>query len=167
VKFPGQSRVIHRTASGDMSTLDAAAWVLACGFHDCISLAEPQASRVAHGMFIGRNGPQPKEKCTMATWRKHTSATLFAAAGIALAGGGLVQPAIASAERSWDLEIYDNCIDGGYTIQTCCVLSGGDYDPDAVTCYAPPAEKVQTEPEKPTINLPGTITLPGKAARIP
>jgi hypothetical protein len=60
VKFPGQSRVIHRTASGDMSTLDAAAWVLACGFHDCISLAEPQASRVAHGMFIGRNGPQPK-----------------------------------------------------------------------------------------------------------
>lgn len=44
----------------------------------------------------------------------------------------------------WDIDVYDNCIQGGYTTQTCCVLSGGEYDPEAVTCYAP--AKVQTEP---------------------
>lgn len=42
--------------------------------------------------------------------RRLVSATLFAAA-VALGGGTLADPAIASAEREWDIGAYDKCIE--------------------------------------------------------
>ena len=92
--------------------------------------------------------------------RRHISATIFGAAMLALAVSGLVQPAVSQADRSWDIGVYDDCIQSGMTIQTCCVLSDGDYDPEARTCYAPPAT-AQTWPTP----LPNRVSArPGKAA---
>lgn len=99
--------------------------------------------------------------------RKHISATILAAAGIALAAGGLVAPAIASAERSWDIGAYDKCMNNNGNVDECCIISGGDLENGK--CYAP--VNAQAEPGKPapgSLGVPGTVhTRPGKVSTLP
>ena len=108
-------------------------------------------------------------------WRKHMSNTIFGAAGIAMAVGGLVQPAVSHAEKVWDIGSYDSCAQAAdnrfmagktnlatYTdeIRFCCDKSGGEWS-QTQGCTAPPAT-FQTEPQTPgSVRLP---PLPGKAA---
>lgn len=68
-------------------------------------------------------------------------------AGLGLAIGGACP---ASAERIWDIEVYDNCVRGIPTIISdsgyqqsdwkCCTQSGGEYDFHQMKCVAPAAE---------------------------
>jgi hypothetical protein len=103
---------------------------------------------------------------------KNVPSLIGGAAVLAAAAIGLTA-ASASAERVWDIEVYDNCIHGGYTIQTCCVLSGGDYDADGVTCAAPAAAQVDpvTPPKIANGTLPTVATnapvTPAPGSRAP
>ncbi len=109
-----------------------------------------------------------------ARWRKHTSVTLFAAAAIAMAAGGLAHPAVSHAEKVWDVGKFDNCVKAAekrfgsgqtdtqtYTdeVRFCCETSGGEWS-QTQGCTAPPAT-FQTQPQ-----TPGSVVAPrpGKAA---
>jgi hypothetical protein len=78
--------------------------------------------------------------------RKHMSATLFGTAAIALAIGGLAQPAVSHAE--WDIGAYDECLKTASSV-TCCAFSGGEWDDRGPhgKCVAP-AATAQTWPQQ-------------------
>lgn len=91
--------------------------------------------------------------------RKHLSATVFGAAAITLAVGGLAQPAVSQA--AWDIEKYDKCMQEGKDSDIgCCLDSGGEVEgwPEA-KCVAPLT--AQTPPQSPgELNqVPGTGTF--------
>lgn len=92
--------------------------------------------------------------------------TLIGGAAVLAAATIGLTTAIASAERVWDIAVYDNCIQSGYTIQTCCVLSDGDYDPEGVTCHAPAAIQVPQDPGSVPTRI-NTGTLPTAATNAP
>jgi hypothetical protein len=98
------------------------------------------------------------------TASKNIGSLIGGAAILAAAAIGLAQPAVSHAEREWDIGVYDDCIQSGLTIQTCCALSGGDYDPEGITCYAPAAVQTTPEPLPPRIN---TGSLPTVATNAP
>lgn len=117
--------------------------------------------------------------------RKHISATIFAAAGIALAAGGLVQPAVSHAEKIWDIGSYDRCVrtaDDRYLsgqtdsathsdeIKFCCNRSGGEWS-QTQGCTAPAPVNAQGTPEPPapgSLGVPGTVhTRPGNVSTLP
>jgi hypothetical protein len=100
---------------------------------------------------------------------------LFAAV---FALGTLGFPAIASAERVWDIEKYDACkdsfnrdqmndsINDQKTIEwVCCTNSGGVFTDDgyAGKCSAPPAESASQGSQQ----LPGNIQIPSDIATAP
>jgi hypothetical protein len=109
------------------------------------------------------------------------------AAGVALGGGLIGNPAIASAE--WDIGAYDACTDAageklqnnqtswlGYISEYngCCRKTGGvlrgDPTSSAAICYAPPATASIQPPERPLPNSTATATLepgPGNASESP
>jgi hypothetical protein len=70
--------------------------------------------------------------------RKHSSATMFGTAAIALAIGGLAGPAVAHAE--WNIEEYDACLKNASAL-FCCVASGGEWNIDKYKCEAPAASQ--------------------------
>lgn len=82
------------------------------------------------------------------------------AAGALTAGLAFGAAPIASADREWDIEMYDNCM--AKTIRNiidCCVMSGGEPSgtSDNGACHAPPAEQSglgPTAPAKPGFTLP-------------
>lgn len=100
---------------------------------------------------------------------KSTAAAFMFGAAIALASAS-----VATAEDpSWDLEVYDDCIDtsisnsdGEYDINTvidlCCEKSGGvTAGPnDGTYCVAPPAEPAGRSPGAP--GGPGADPKPGQ-----
>jgi hypothetical protein len=102
--------------------------------------------------------------------RRMVPATLFAAA-IALGGSTVADPAIASAEREWDIGIYDACMDevnrhyypGSYLHLEgeirCCANSGGVWNEAEGKCGAPPAEGVE-RPLPPRVAPPAETTAP-------
>jgi len=106
--------------------------------------------------------------------RKHISATLLGAAAIALAVGGLIQPAVSHAEPVWDIGEFDSCtkaaeqrFGSGQTnsaqyddeVRFCCARSGGEWS-QTQGCTAPPAT-FQTKPQTPR---DVQASVPGKAA---
>ena len=89
---------------------------------------------------------------------------------LAVAATPLAYPAIATAERVWDIEFYDSCLNGmswdqmDYSIEDqkrvnkrCCVDSGGVFIDDGYLgkCVAPPAE-----PASGSRQLPGNVQIP-------
>jgi hypothetical protein len=115
-------------------------------------------------------------------WRKHMSVTVFGAAAIALATGGLVEPAVSHAV--WDIGAFDSCTKAaekrfitGQTnssqlsdeIRFCCDRSGGEWS-QTQGCTAPAA--AQTDPATstlPPVVVPGgtIVTRPGQATTQP
>ncbi len=83
-------------------------------------------------------------------FRRLVPAALFAAA-VALGISTLADPAIASAEREWDIGAYDKCIENVFlggagfveAMRECCINSGGVWDDDRLKCGAPPADDVE------------------------
>lgn len=76
----------------------------------------------------------------------------------------LTTAAHASAERSWDIDVYDDCIGRGVDIGPCCVLSDGDLTQDKPPkCVAPPAEAVDVpgNPAPTVTGKPRPPHLPG------
>ncbi|MCV7302158.1 hypothetical protein H7J93_21245 [Mycobacterium barrassiae] len=88
------------------------------------------------------------------------------AGAAAIAIGALMTPAVAHAEKEWDIGVYDNCIkkvdqrflDDEITYEQkldetmhCCILSGGELEGSFGTCTAPPARPaVDVMPKAPT-----------------
>lgn len=96
---------------------------------------------------------------------------------LAVAATPLAYPAIATAERVWDIEFYDDCLNGmsydqmDYSIEdqkrvnkACCLDSGGVFIDDGYLgkCVAPPAE-----PASGSRQLPGNIQIPSDIATAP
>ncbi len=90
--------------------------------------------------------------------RTHMSATMFGTAAIALAIGGLAQPAISHA--AWDIEKYDKCLQEGKSSDIgCCIDSGGELtDWPELKCVAPLTAQAPPENREGTGQLPGTGT---------
>jgi hypothetical protein len=91
-------------------------------------------------------------------------AALLAAA---LGASTLTDPAIASAEREWDIGIYDACVENVFlggagfveAMRECCINSGGVWDDDRLKCGAPPAEDAErTSP--PRVAPPAETSAP-------
>jgi hypothetical protein len=93
---------------------------------------------------------------------------------LAVAATPLAYPAIATAERVWDIEYYDDClagVSGGQMNnsindqklfhQKCCEASGGIFIDDGYIgkCVAPPAE-----PATGSRQLPGHARVPSDIA---
>jgi hypothetical protein len=86
--------------------------------------------------------------------RRLMPAALFAAAA-ALGVSTLTDPAFATAERVWDIGVYDACMEevnrhyypGSYLHREgevrCCANSGGIWNEAEGKCGAPPAEGVE------------------------
>jgi hypothetical protein len=73
--------------------------------------------------------------------------TLIGGAAVLAAATLGLTAAIASAERLWDIEVYDNCMQNSTRpMLECCLISGGEIDQGTGECGAPPA-KVETTPE--------------------
>ena len=82
-----------------------------------------------------------------------------------LAGMALAVLPVASAERAWDLQQFDDCVlSGQHSVEECCVSSGGDWVvkegfDEVGHCYAPPATEegnvTPTGPRKPTVPKAG------------
>jgi hypothetical protein len=103
--------------------------------------------------------------------RKHLWAILFGMAAIALAIGGLAQPAVSHAEAVWDIGAYDSCaraadnrllqtLDYGRhadEIRFCCDRSGGQWS-QAQGCTAPPITAPPPQSPGEVIQAPGTGT---------
>lgn len=101
---------------------------------------------------------------------------LFAAT-LAIGANTVAHPAIAGAERVWDVEDYDNCMDDQSGSQLdlsinaqrafhayCCNRSGGVFIDDGYLgkCLAPPAE-----PASGPRQLPGNVQIPTDIATAP
>jgi hypothetical protein len=92
------------------------------------------------------------------------------AAAALMVGVTIGAPAIAYAEREWDIGAFDQCVASArdtYTskaewdllIHSCCIQSGGDWNVDTRQCQAPPAVlEVQPQPTGPVVVGPGGIT---------
>ncbi len=95
----------------------------------------------------------------------------------AVAAAALANPAIAAAERVWDIEFYDKCMEGTSVNplddsinyqrsvnETCCNHSGGVFIDDGYLgkCVAPPAE-----PSSGSRQLPGNVQIPSDIATAP
>jgi len=100
----------------------------------------------------------------------------FLAIALALGGHAITDPAIASAEKVWDIEEYDKCRDAFAWQQmdmslneqkqieeACCTLNGGVFKDDGYLgkCVAPPADN------KGSRQLPGNIHIPTDIATAP
>jgi hypothetical protein len=73
--------------------------------------------------------------------------TLISGAAVVAAAAFGLTAAPASAERVWDIEVYDNCMQNSTRpMIECCIISGGEIDQGTGECGAPPA-KVETTPE--------------------
>jgi hypothetical protein len=83
------------------------------------------------------------------------------AAAALIAGLAIGAAATASAERTWDIGVYDACwnsgLGRGYSqaefdqhVQGCCIKSGGDWDSSKELCVAP----------APLQSPPGTVAPP-------
>ena len=87
-----------------------------------------------------------------------------------MAGVTIGAPAIAYAEREWDVGAFDQCwqatLGKGLTkaevydaVYSCCIQSGGDWNGYLGKCQAPPAvQEVQPQPTRPVVVGPGGIT---------
>jgi hypothetical protein len=102
--------------------------------------------------------------------RRLLPAALFAAA-VAFASTTLGYPAIASAERVWDVKEYDRCVadktNPGDNLdeilgaeQLCCWISGGDWNDNQYKCQAPPAQGAGTDTSTPPPPKAGIPTAP-------
>jgi hypothetical protein len=95
---------------------------------------------------------------------------------MAVAGTPLAYPAIATAERVWDIEEFDNCMDAFAWQQmdmsineqkgvheACCEKSGGVFTDDGYLgkCSAPPGDA------KGSRQLPGNVHIPSDIALEP
>ncbi len=100
------------------------------------------------------------------------------AGAMAVAAFPLAYPAIATAERVWDIELYDWCMDQGaedqmdYSIaqqleahRVCCEETGGIFIDDGYVgkCVAPPAEPASQGSRQ----LPGNVHIPSDIATAP
>jgi hypothetical protein len=101
-------------------------------------------------------------------------AALFATAtALALGAHTLAIPSIARAEKVWDIETYDDCMNGvagdqintsinqqKFMNQKCCEYSGGVFQDDGYLgkCVAPPAEPAPAGSRHDTSDI-GTETL--------
>lgn len=138
----------------------------------CPNPGEQSLTRKIHWAKTAR---QPKGDGTMQSkWRKQMKTTIVGAAGIAMAAGGLVGPAVSHAEKVWDIGSYDSCVQAadnrfmsGKTnlatyadeVRFCCDKSGGEWT-QSQGCTAP-VGTFQTEPQTPgSVRAP----VPGKAA---
>ena len=77
--------------------------------------------------------------------RRMMAVVLFSTAA---ALGSALHPAIATAEREWDVVAYDECIKAHPTaVYSCCYKTGGEWSGDDETgkCVAPPANSVQPQ----------------------
>ncbi|GFG52089.1 hypothetical protein CQY20_17110 [Mycolicibacterium agri] len=96
---------------------------------------------------------------------------------LAVAAAPLAYPASATAERVWDIELYDGCMEAqaenqmDYSIaqqleahRVCCEETGGVFIDDGYVgkCVAPPAE-----PASGSRQLPGNIHIPTDLATAP
>ena len=74
------------------------------------------------------------------------AATMLGALAVAVTP--LAYPAVATAQRVWDIEAYDNCTFGLENfrweywdqMKKCCLDSGGVWKQDEYKCVAPPSE---------------------------
>ena len=104
---------------------------------------------------------------------KRMPVAAIGAAVFAMTAGGLLQPAVSSAEKVWDIQAYDTCVNAadkrfvnGQTnwetyqdeLVFCCTMSGGEVSKKQ-GCTAPAT--FQTQPQ-----TPGSVVAPrpGKAA---
>ena len=86
-------------------------------------------------------------KNTQHSRRRHMMAVMLLSTAAAL--GGALHPAIATAEREWDVVAYDECIKQHPNAPYgCCYKTGGEWSGDDETgkCVAPPANSVQVPP---------------------
>jgi hypothetical protein len=96
---------------------------------------------------------------------------------LAVAAAPLAYPAVATAERVWDIELYDGCMEAqaenqmDYSIaqqleahRVCCEETGGVFIDDGYVgkCVAPPAE-----PASGSRQLPGNVHIPTDLAAAP
>ena len=94
----------------------------------------------------------------------------------AVAAAQLASPAIASAQKYWDVVDYGTCIDearaayqrGTITLQDlteadhiCCVETDGVWNPDEEFCHAPPGDAQGSR------QLPGNVHIPSDIATAP
>ena len=101
-------------------------------------------------------------------------ATVVATGAIAAAALGTTafgHPGTANAEPSWDIEVYDNCLDLNNlginetqqhmedTARMCCAQSGGWWNQAQLKCEAPPANVESARP-LPTGGIPTTVLAP-------
>jgi hypothetical protein len=103
--------------------------------------------------------------------RRLMPAALFAAAA-ALGASTFTDPAIATAERVWDVVAYGKCLDDNPKTDDdearaqdyyCCIDSGGVWDPangSGHECEAPPAER----PVPPRVGPPAQTSAPLQSA---
>ena len=109
---------------------------------------------------------------TQSTRFRQLLLTAVVALGLTTGANALAHPAIAGAERVWDLEYFDACLRAedrknldpdvalaGY--KYCCEASGGVFIADSVKCVAPPAEAPGTR------SLPGNVRIPTEIATAP
>ncbi|OBB15119.1 hypothetical protein A5662_06760 [Mycobacteriaceae bacterium 1482268.1] len=100
---------------------------------------------------------------------------MFLAAG-AVAAAPLVSPAVAAAQKYWDVVDYGTCIDdaraayqaGKITLQDlteadhiCCVYTDGVWDPEEEFCHAPPGDAQGSR------QFPGHAHIPSDIATAP
>jgi hypothetical protein len=105
---------------------------------------------------------------------KYTAMLLAAVAAAAFPPAGLT--AVASAEKVWDIETYDYCMEqaraayqrGEITLQdltddakTCCEYNDGVWNAATQDCQAPPGDT------KGARQLPGNIRIPSDIATAP
>ena len=84
-------------------------------------------------------------------------------------GVALGSPAVANAERIWDIDKFDKCANNNnlppdvagdpelFTeyVRECCDKSGGDWNTTTEVCQAPPAER-------PPVRQPPVVVTPGQ-----
>jgi hypothetical protein len=79
----------------------------------------------------------------------------------------LGQSGIASADREWDIEQYDDCLQNtSKSTDLCCIESGGDFGPQPNTCQAPPAKQQDDSHQVPTKQIPSKVMVPPAPAQI-
>ena len=102
--------------------------------------------------------------------------TAMLAGALAVVAAPLAYPAVASAERVWDIEYFDTCRDawlaeyqkGKITFQDfhegvrgCCKLSDGVWNAAEQECQAPPGDTQGSR------QLPGNVHIPSDIATAP
>jgi hypothetical protein len=86
-------------------------------------------------MFTIRISGQTVRRCTVAA---------------AVCCFSLATPVPATAERSWDIDVYDQCIEQWVDVKYCCVKSDGDLTQgQPPKCVAPAANQAENAPGTP------------------